>query len=100
MLDGGVLALASVYSSLLVHTSVVKAEQQNLEPEEEGSVVGDVVYPLEEDREALQTAFGGSRSLPLVTIPGSVVKARAQSSKEQQATISSVMNIRECNLYT
>lgn len=93
VLDGGVLALASVYSSLLVHTSVVKAEQQNLEREEEGSVVEDVMYPLEEDQEALQTAFEGTRSLPLVTIPGSVVKERAQSSKEQQATISSVMYI-------
>lgn len=84
-----VLDLVSVYSLHLMHTPVAKAAQNSIS-EEEGSEVEDVMYPMAEDQEALLTMFGRNRSFPMVTIPVSALKERAQPGEGQRTRMSSV----------
>ena len=70
-----------------MHTPVAKAAQNSI-TEEEGSEVEDVVYPQAEDQEALLMSFGRNRSFPKVTIPGSVLKERAQPGEGKHTRMS------------
>ena len=72
-----------------MHTSVVKAVQ-NLVGGDASSAVEEVMYPLEEDRETLLTAFGRNSSLPVVTIPGEVLTERARPGEGEHTRMSSV----------